>query len=174
MNQRPLLLIDVDGVLNPLASKPPPGFGEHRLAGFLVRLSPQHGQWLLELERDHNFELVWATSWEHEANDLIGPVIGLPELPVIELFNTQISSGATWKLNAIRDYVGDRPFAWFDDDIGGDGYAWAKRRTRKLNIPTRFIEIPPLVGLRERDIEQARLFAAKVARWQANNPSNEQ
>jgi len=163
MSERPLLLIDVDGVLNPLARKSPPGFSEQRLAGFLVRLSAQHGEWILSLERDHGFELVWATSWEHEANELIGPVIGLPQLPVIEFDNKLIGSGYTWKLPAIREYVANRSFAWFDDDLGSDARLWARRRNRSEKIPTRLIEIPPLVGLREYDIEQAQKFAAKVA-----------
>ena len=71
---RPFLLLDVDGVLNPIGLQPsdlvPAGFDVHRLDGLRVLLAPEHGVWLRELSTA--FKLVWATSWEHDANRLIG------------------------------------------------------------------------------------------------------
>ncbi len=40
---------------------------------------PHHGPQLLSLP----FDLVWATTWEEEANTFIAPVLGLPELPYL-------------------------------------------------------------------------------------------
>jgi hypothetical protein len=81
---RPVLLIDVDGVLNPwLAPECPPGFGVYDFfPGERVLLSPGHGELLTSLASA--YELVWATAWEHRANKFISPVLSLPELPVIE------------------------------------------------------------------------------------------
>ena len=41
----------------------------------------RHGPRLLAL----GGELWWATAWMDEANDVFGPLLGLPELPVVDL-----------------------------------------------------------------------------------------
>lgn len=76
---RPLLLLDVDGPLLPfgdgLRSEPVgPASDSH-----LARLDPQVGPRLVALSCD----LVWATTWEDEANAEIAPRLGLPQLPVV-------------------------------------------------------------------------------------------
>lgn len=91
---KPLLLLDVDGVLNPMG-RPAPDFRRYRCTigddVYTVHLNPRHGRRLLELALVTGSELVWATTWEHHANDWIAPRIGLPSLPVITLGS---SSGA--------------------------------------------------------------------------------
>jgi hypothetical protein len=80
----PLLLVDVDGVLNPYAAPAcPAGYTEHVLfAGEEpVRVCSAHGQWLPELAG--RFDLVWATGWGDNANRLLAPLLGLASLPVI-------------------------------------------------------------------------------------------
>lgn len=81
-----LLLIDVDGPLNPWAASgrtnQKNGYTRYRIDGYTVYLKRAHGQQLLALT--DVFDLVWCTTWEHQANIEIGPRIGLPELPVIE------------------------------------------------------------------------------------------
>jgi len=103
--RKPLLLIDIDGPLNPYAAKAtrrPAGYETHRVpmngdrpAGspddlmtaaarrltLRVWLNPAHGAMLLSLA--DVFELHWATDWEDAANRIVAPLIGLPELPVI-------------------------------------------------------------------------------------------
>jgi hypothetical protein len=139
---RPVLLVDVDGVLNPwLATDCPPGFGEYDFfAGERVLLSPGHGELLLSLA--HAYELVWATAWEHRANRLIGPVLALPELPVIE-FPLDGRDLYFRKLPAVIEAVGDRPCAWIDDEHQPDHYTWAERR----GVPTLIVDIDPARGL---------------------------
>jgi hypothetical protein len=76
----PLVLVDVDGVLNPFQSRTGdyrrhwvfPGGIAHRLL-----LNPGHGPMLLELARASGAELVWATYWRDRANTWIAPRIGL-------------------------------------------------------------------------------------------------
>ncbi|MFB7945407.1 HAD domain-containing protein [Kitasatospora phosalacinea] len=60
---KPLLYLDVDGVLNPVFPHPDDDFDAHTLLGYSVLLSPRHGDWLRELA-DH-YELVWATTWSN-------------------------------------------------------------------------------------------------------------
>jgi len=139
---RPVLLVDVDGVLNPwLATDCPPGFGEYDFfPGERVLLSPGHGELLLSLALA--YELVWATAWEHRANQLICPVLELPELPVIE-FPLDGRDLHFRKLPAVIEAVGDRPCAWIDDEHRPDHYDWAARR----DVPTLIIDIDPARGL---------------------------
>lgn len=139
---RPLLLVDVDGVLNPwLAVECPPGFREYNFfPGERVLLSEDHGALLRDLSG--SFELVWATAWEHRANLLICPVIALPVLPVIE-FPLPGTDFAFRKLPAVIESVGDRPCAWIDDEHHATHHEWARGR----GVPTLIVDIDPAVGL---------------------------
>ncbi|MEU6310466.1 HAD domain-containing protein [Streptomyces sp. NPDC047014] len=128
---KPLLLIDVDGPLNPYAAKPqrrPAGYTTHRMrpAGWTEKesakplrlwLNHAHGAELLALAG--SYDLVWATTWKDEANDWIGPHLGLPRLPWIDWprMHGRAPRGTFWKTQYILEYAGERPFAWIDDDI---------------------------------------------------------
>lgn len=149
---RPYLLIDVDGVLNPLGSTPRADeFARHRLMGFEVWLSRTHGEWINELSTW--FELVWATTWEHRARELIAPRIGLPDdMDVIE-FRHGDPTG-TWKLDDVDRYVGDRPMAWIDDDLWEDAFEWAERRPAE----TLLLRIDPRAGLSAEDVKRLEVF----------------
>ena len=153
--RRPILLVDVDGVLNPWQAKDcPPGFGEYNFfPGERVLLSPNHGELLLSLAQA--YDLMWATAWEHRANRLICPVLSLPELPVIEF---PLSGRDLYfrKLPAVIEAVGNRPCAWIDDEHRPDHYTWAERR----GVPTLIVDIDPAQGLTS-DV------AARLAEWAA-------
>ncbi len=78
----PLLLLDVDGVLNPFAAPAcPPGYTEHEFfpGEDPVRLCAAHGPWPRELAT--RFQIVWATAWGDGANRLLAPLLQLPSLP---------------------------------------------------------------------------------------------
>lgn len=139
---RPVLLVDVDGVLNPwLAENCPDGYHEYDFfPGERVLLSPGHGELLLSLTPA--YELVWATAWEHRANRLICPVLALPELPVIE-FPLSGRDLFFRKLPAVIEAIGERPCAWIDDAHQSDHYEWAEQRA----APTLIIDIDPAIGL---------------------------
>lgn len=132
MTDRPLLLIDVDGPLNPYAAKPsrrPEGYTTHRMrpSGWdqpwqkplRVWLNPAHGPALLALP----FDLVWCTTWASEANEWIAPHIGLPELPFIDWdlerrpVSDRMPDGTYWKTHQVIEYADGRPFAWIDDEL---------------------------------------------------------
>ncbi|WP_373431296.1 hypothetical protein [Streptomyces turgidiscabies] len=56
----------------------------------------------------------------HEANEMIGPVIGLPTaLPVIEFTNlfAEDPDGLYWKTRRVVEWAAGRPFVWVDDLI---------------------------------------------------------
>jgi len=123
-----MLLIDIDGPLNPYAAQPerrPEGYTTHRMRPtgwsdgrpLRVWLNPAHGAELLALAE--SYELVWATTWKGEANVWIGPHLGLPELPFIDwpTMHGAAPRGTFWKTQYILQYAAGRPFAWIDDDI---------------------------------------------------------
>ena len=116
MNGRPLLLLDVDGVLNPFAAPAcPPGYEEHEFfpGEEPVRLCAAHGPWLVELAAQ--FELVWATGWGVNANRVLAPLLSLPDLPVIRFPSVPFEPAD--KLPAVIGFAGSRPLAWIDDAL---------------------------------------------------------
>jgi hypothetical protein len=140
---RPLLLIDVDGVLNPYGADAYAGdYVEHKLfpaEDEPVRILAQHGVWLRRLSG--SFDLAWASSWQEEANRLLTPLLELPSLPFVQLPPSPFPPPA--KVPAVAAFVGNRAAAWMDDELTPEAYAWAVQRT----APTLLLPIVPHVGL---------------------------
>lgn len=176
MSDKPLLLLDVDGPLNPFAAPPtqrPEGYETFHLressftdaqghqwgtGGIRVWLNAAHGPMLLALT--DLVDLVWATAWEQMANTLVGPVLGLPALPVIRFPRRQsYPFGQIFKRDDVERWAAGRPFAWFDDEfqIPGD-YAWATKRTESGH-PTFLRWIDPQVGLSQLDVDLVAAWA---------------
>lgn len=158
----PPLLLDVDGVLNVLSgTRPGDGFHEHVVQGVALWLTPQHGRWLNELSP--TFELMWATTWEHDANTHIAPRIGLTKpLPVIEFGMRRAVSAWHWKLPDVNRVIGDeRPFAWLDDEFGPADHAWAAERTAQ-GAPTLLLACDPLVGMTRAHVDHALRWAGEL------------
>jgi hypothetical protein len=148
----PLLLLDVDGVLNPFAASAcPPGYADHDFfpGEQPVRLSTTHRAWLRELAT--RFELVWATGWGANANRLLAPLLELPELPVIAFPPVPFV-----KLPEVITYAGDRPLVWVDDEFRPEDRTWAAAR----GSPTLLIPVDPAEGLTRPVIDQALEWAA--------------
>ncbi|GGL39797.1 hypothetical protein GCM10011588_63250 [Nocardia jinanensis] len=76
---RPLLFLDVDGPILPFGEHPQSSPRTVTSGSRFSRLSPGVGRQLATLPCD----LVWATTWEDEANSEIAPRLGLPRLPVV-------------------------------------------------------------------------------------------
>jgi hypothetical protein len=127
---KPLLLIDVDGVISLF------GFGPGRVPagrfemvdGIAHLLSAVAGEHLRALSVD--FELVWCTGWEEKANDYLPRALALPgPLAHLTFARAVGSSNAHWKLEAIDDYAGPRrPLAWIDDAHDHRCLEWSRTR----------------------------------------------
>jgi len=138
---RPLLLMDVDGVLNPYPDCPD-GFGEFDFFpedDEPVRLATIHRDWLHELAE--SFTMVWATGWGDDANRLLCPHFGLPELPVIAFPPVPFDPAA--KVPAIADFATEHAVAWVDDVVTSEARTWAQARSH----PTLLVEVDHRLGL---------------------------
>jgi hypothetical protein len=164
MTEKPLLLLDIDGVLNffgPLTSQ---YHRETQISRYRIRLDRRHPLWLVDLEQE--FEIVWATMWQDMASGVFAPFFGWGEdTPHID-FDKHAEPGARsvgkLKLPGIIDKVGDRPALWIDDDAGErEVQKWAKERNR--NIPTMLIVPDSEIGLTKQDAVTAFQFAKSVA-----------
>ncbi|GAA0234177.1 hypothetical protein GCM10010492_36300 [Saccharothrix mutabilis subsp. mutabilis] len=155
-----LLLLDVDGPLNPWAARtPPPGYVRHewrlsrwRRATRHAHLNPAHGPALLSLAERTGAELVWATSWEDLANDTVGPALGLPPLRVIGL--RAYEGTPEWKYGAVGRFAAGRPIAWLDDDFAlfasaRDAFLRRRRETTAL------IPVDPATGITDEHLAAA-------------------
>lgn len=171
---RALLLLDVDGPLNPWAQ---PGHKRDRLplpyktlrlrpSGWerepkplRVWLSERHGPMLCRFAVEHDLSLAWATTWEHDANRLIAPQIGLPELPVIE-FGHAPQNITGWKYPGVLEHAAGRPLVWFDDDFRASHFLRAQQDflAARGDAPTLLHHVDPRLGLTELDLDQ-------VGRW---------
>ncbi|MFE3504139.1 hypothetical protein [Kitasatospora sp. NPDC059160] len=177
MTGSPLLLIDVDGPLNPYAapdSRCPEGYGTHRLLPeswvarhapqpreqvepLRVWLNPAHGPELLSLP----YELVWATTWMDEANTFIGPRLGLPELPYVrwtDLFGEggEDPDGLHWKTRDLVAWAAGRPFVWLDDELGPQDIEWIAAHHPAEALP---LWVDPRAGLRDLHFAALREWA---------------
>jgi len=143
-NERPILAVDVDGVISLFGfDDPTDAAGDfHLIDGVAHCISRAAGERLLRLS--DFYELVWATGWEERANEYLPPLLGLPsELPYLTFDGRARFGSAHWKIDAIAEYAGDRPLAWIDDCIDESCRFWAHMRPG----PTLLVPVEPQRGL---------------------------
>jgi len=144
-DQRPLLAVDVDGVISLFGFDGPldqvPG-RFHLIDGIAHCISDVAGAELAKLAE--TYELIWATGWEDRANDHLPLLLGLPTaLPCLRFDGRARFGTAHWKLEAIEEFGGSRPLAWIDDSLDETCYEWAAQRP----APTLLVRTESDVGL---------------------------
>lgn len=159
---RPLLLLDIDGVISVFGfppGEPPPGRWQlvDGIVHFLSSAAAACVQRLMD-----SFELVWCSGWEEKADEILPRALGLPRGLHHLTFAGRPSPARArhWKLEAIEAFAGThRPAAWIDDAFDESCHAWAAARPG----PTRLVETDPAVGLTTPQTDQLLAWAGALS-----------
>ena len=159
---RLLVFLDVDGTLITYTSRSTT-LGRRTNASddvagnpLLDRLEPEDARRLRAL----GCELVWATTWMDEANEIISPRLGLAQLPVVQWPDAEeLEHGLHWKTVTLTRWAAGRPFLWLDDEITDADRHWVA-----AHHPARALlhRVDPRTGLVDADF-------ALIHRWLAND-----
>ncbi|MGE7389580.1 HAD domain-containing protein [Streptomyces sp. NPDC004126] len=170
----PHLLLDIDGVLIPFPR--PDGStplthtrhtvlptGRNPEDPVPIWLDPTHGPLLTGFLAAGLVTPVWCTSWRRDATATIGPLLGLPDFPYLDLPRPRITTshpnGYLWKRDHVEPWLGESPVAWIDDDFTALDHAWAATRTAR-GRPTLLVQPNPYVGLQAPHLAQVREWAS--------------
>ena len=184
---RPLVLVDVDGVLNAVSLLGRSeawddwrvGTAEADGRTFRITWSPTVVAAVLGW-RDVA-DVQWLTTWGHAANTSLRHLLELPELPVAGTHDAPVPpvgdgethadvapaapdpfTGRWWKFDVVRALVRadpERPVVWLDDDLAGqeDIRAWMRREASCLLIAPQ-----PASGLTTAHLDAVEAFLQRA------------
>jgi hypothetical protein len=125
----PILLLDVDGVLNPARRDLPDGWGRGTFNGYVLVWDPSVTARLASWHEAGRVELQWLTTWTTDADRLLAEPMGLPRGLVTHGREDAAPTGflgplggraGWWKLTAaqrVAEAEPDRRIVWVDDDL---------------------------------------------------------
>jgi HAD domain in Swiss Army Knife RNA repair proteins len=159
-HERPILFVDVDGVLSLFGwerdATPPGRFVT--VDGIIHCIGDSCGELLARLRE--RFELVWATGWEEKANEYLVHLLGMEaELPTLTFDGRARFGTAHWKLQALEEYAGERPAAWIDDNLDAECRTWAELRS----APTLLVQTETHVGITAEHVDELLAWADALA-----------
>lgn len=158
--EKPILAVDVDGVVSLFDYDEPPEATVARfelIDGSVHCISIAAGERLRRLSE--SFDLIWATGWEERANQHISPLLGLPELPYLAFEGSARFGSAHWKVPPLDGFTHDKAVAWIDDSFDEPCYRWARGRSE----PTLLVPTESPIGLEEAQTEALLAWARSLA-----------
>lgn len=189
---KPVIFLDVDEVVNVtrddrialLHAKHPDKFSkypknswsewkEFTIGYAPIIYSPELVQNLNRISR--KADIVWNTTWYHEAPKLFAPQVGLDCFPhratkgMSSPYNALITAEQDpkyrwWKLNSILDDIEmhRRDFIWIDDDIDKQSQKVATDRATAHGLRSLIINPKPTVGLTPAHISTIDKFVDEI------------
>lgn len=134
--EKPILFLDVDGVLNVFSRDmkqrevllKEPGSYEHRL--YPTKFTQPFMRWAWD-----TFDVQWCTAWRLDANR-IAKWAGLPERPDATICRS--GKLMDWKLEGVQNFLqGRTPLCiWIEDGIGEEAESWTEKQPNFLYIHT--------------------------------------
>ncbi len=158
---RPVLMLDIDGVLAPLDDR------QEGVTHKRVTTPGWNGTVIIVVEvidalRDlidrHVVDARWLTTWENEARTCFAPAVGLPRLQVYRASDAPVDTGEVWwKTAVVERYLAEteRRVMWVDDELTTHGGPDLARHGVRL----RLLEVDPLVGLTLHDLATIEAWA---------------
>ena len=125
----PILLLDVDGVLNAARADLPAGWERGTFNGYVLTWDPTITARLRALHESGRVEIQWLTTWTTDADRLLAEPMGLPRGLVTHARADSAPIGFSgvfggrsswWKLaaaQAVAESEPDRRIIWVDDDL---------------------------------------------------------
>ena len=167
----PVLLLDVDGVLNAVLLDLPEGWQRGVYNGFVLSWDPTVTARLRGLHESGRVELQWLTTWTENADKLLAAPMGLPRGLRTHGRDDVLSTGfhgelrgisGWWKLAAARAVAEAEPgrrIVWIDDDLavqGEDTSEWLAANGQVLVVA------PDLVtGLTHAELDRVEAWLAE-------------
>ena len=146
---KPLLFLDVDGVLNAIPYQRGPDqfddFQQTRIMGVLITYSKKMGERIKALDAD----VVWLTTWQHKANEHIRHLYGWEEFPVV-VAHPESYDSPWWKSKTAQRHLesSERPLIWIDDDLSYGERSGTLEWLREYSQPKLLICPQPTAGIR--------------------------
>ena len=151
----PILLLDVDGVLNAVRRDLPEGWRRGTFNGYVLSWDPTVVARLRALHESRRVEIHWLTTWTTNADRLLAEPMGLPRglrthgredvLPTGYSGERRGISG-WWKLaaaQAVAEAEPGRRIVWIDDDLADqaeDTSEWLATNGQVLVVAPDFFE----------------------------------
>ena len=169
---RPILLLDVDGVLNAVRPDLPEGWQRGRFNGYVLSWDPTVVARLRAMHESSRVELHWLTTWTEMADRLLAEPLQLPRglrthsrdaLPTGYSDDRRGLSG-WWKLaaaQAVAEAEPDRRIVWIDDDLAEqaeDTSEWLASHGRVLVVAPAFS-----TGLTHEELDRVEAWLDETA-----------
>ena len=166
----PVLLLDVDGVLNAVRRDIPHGWQRGTFNGYWVLWDPTVTARLRALHEWGRVELQWLTTWAELADELLADPLGLPRGLRTHSREGVLPTGfggerrgipGWWKLAAARavaDAEPGRRIVWIDDDLAdqaADTRGWLAANERVLVVSPDFT-----IGLTHEELDRVEAWLA--------------